>query len=154
LRGAWRLKVRVASCGTVVGIAHDTKLRVVVEHIGPTLHVLDDLGLDLCVGVAVVGQAKKGVCKGTAGEFAMHVLSAVLGERMRKLKGVELDVGIAVRETSNDTLDSLLGAILVVAYFVADLDNGTPIFGGEVLIGSLDYAGVSRMNRHKGTSAD
>jgi hypothetical protein len=54
------------------------------------------------------------------------------------LKGVELDVGIAVRETSNDTLDSLLGAILVVAYFVADLDNGTPIFGGEVLIGSLD----------------
>lgn len=70
------------------------------------------------------------------------------------LKSVKLDVGIAMRETSDDTLDSLLGAILIVAYFIADLDNGTPIFGCEVLVGGLDYAGVSRTNRHKGTSAD
>ncbi|KAI6753191.1 hypothetical protein HG531_005360 [Fusarium graminearum] len=57
------------------------------------------------------------------------------------LKSVKLDVGIAMRETSDDTLDSLLGAILIVAYFIADLDNGTPIFGCEVLVGGLDYAG-------------
>ena len=67
------------------------------------------------------------------------------------LKSVKLDVGIAMRETSDDTLDGLLGAILIV---IADLDNGTPIFGCEVLVGGLDYAGVSRTNRHKGTSAD
>lgn len=60
------------------------------------------------------------------------------------LESVELDIGVAVRETPDDALNSLLRAIWIVAYFVADLDNGAPVLGCEVLVCSLDYAGVSR----------
>jgi hypothetical protein len=49
-----------------------------------------------------------------------------------------------MRKASDDALDSLLGAIWVVAYFVTDLDNGAPILRREVLVGGLGYIGVSR----------
>lgn len=64
------------------------------------------------------------------------------------LKSVKLDIGVAMRKTSNDALNSLLGAILVVAYFVADLDNGAPILRREVLVGGLGYTDVSRKKAH------
>ena len=64
------------------------------------------------------------------------------------LESVELDIGVAVRETPDDALNSLLRAIWIVAYFVADLDNGAPVLGCEVLVCSLDYAGVSRTHEY------
>lgn len=64
------------------------------------------------------------------------------------LESVKLDVGIAMRKTSDNTLNGLLRTIWIVAYFVADLDNSAPILGGEVLVGGLGYAGVSRNNSH------
>jgi hypothetical protein len=60
------------------------------------------------------------------------------------LESIKLDVGIAMRKTSDNTLNGLLRTIWIVAYFVADLDNSAPILGGEVLVSGLGYAGVSR----------
>lgn len=60
------------------------------------------------------------------------------------LKSVELDIGVAMGKAPDDALNSLLGAIWVVAYFVADLDNGAPILRREVFVGGLGYIGVSR----------
>jgi hypothetical protein len=69
------------------------------------------------------------------------------------LKSVKLDIGVAMRKTSDDALNSLLGTILVVAHFVADLNNGAPILRSEVLVGGLGYAGVSRKNGNFETRA-
>ena len=65
---------------------------------------------------------------------------------MTYFKSVKLDIGVAMRETPDNTLNSLLGTIWIVAYFVTDLDNSTPILGGQVLVGSLDCDEVSRTN--------
>lgn len=69
------------------------------------------------------------------------------------LKSVELDIGVAMGKAPDDALNSLLGAIWVVAYFVADLDNGAPILRREVLVGGLGYTGVSRKKARVETRA-
>jgi hypothetical protein len=69
------------------------------------------------------------------------------------LESVKLDIGIAMRKTSDNALNGLLRTIWIVAYFVADLDNSAPILRGEVLVGSLCYAGVSHKNSHIETHA-
>lgn len=77
LRGDGRLEVGVALLQAVVGILHDTQVWIGLEHVGPFLHALQNLDLDLVVGVAVVGQLEQGVGEGTTGQLAVQVLAAV-----------------------------------------------------------------------------
>lgn len=53
------------------------------------------------------------------------------------LESIQLDVGVAMGQTLDHGLYNLLGAILVAADTVANLDNGSPVFRGEVLVGRL-----------------
>lgn len=48
-----------------------------------------------------------------------------------------MDVGVAVGEPLDDALDDLLGAIVIPAYSVAQVDDSSPVFGCEVLVGRL-----------------
>lgn len=52
-------------------------------------------------------------------------------------EGIELDIGIAVGETLNHCLYNLFGTICIAAYAVADLDDSSPVFGRQVLVGGL-----------------
>ena len=55
------------------------------------------------------------------------------------LEGIELDVGVAVREALDDALHDLLGAIVIPAHPIAQVDDSSPVFGGEILVGRLGY---------------
>jgi hypothetical protein len=53
-------------------------------------------------------------------------------------------------ESLDHALDSFLGAICVVGDLVADLDDGAPVLGGEVLVGRLGYGTLDyRFRRSK-----
>lgn len=48
-------------------------------------------------------------------------------------------------ETLDHALDDLFGAVRVRGDFVADLHDGAPVLGGEVLVGSLGWDIVSSL---------
>lgn len=54
------------------------------------------------MGIAVAGEPEQGVGEGLGGEFAVERGAAVLGEGVGELEGVELDVGVAVREALDE----------------------------------------------------
>ena len=56
------------------------------------------------------------------------------------LKSVQLDVGISMREPLDHALHDLFGPIVIPADPVAQVDDSSPILGGEVLVGRLGYA--------------
>lgn len=103
----------------VVSALHDAQVRVTREHFRPLGHALEDLGLDLLVCIAVVGQTQQGVGEAPRCELLVHFDTAVLAEGVGELERVELDVGIAVREPLDHGRDGLLRACVGRADFVA-----------------------------------
>lgn len=55
------------------------------------------------------------------------------------LKGVQLDIGVAMGQALDQALDRLLRPVGVGGYPVADVNDGAPILGCEVLISGLVY---------------
>lgn len=53
------------------------------------------------------------------------------------LECVQLNIGVAVRETLDHALDSFLGSCRVAGCLVAHLHDGAPILGGEILVRRL-----------------
>ena len=86
LRGRGRLERRVVLLEAVVAVVHDAQVRVVLEHVGPRLHALEDLGLDLGVRRAVVRELEEGFGEGAARELAVELLAAVLAEGICELR--------------------------------------------------------------------
>lgn len=57
--------------------------------------------------------------------------------QITNLKGVELHVGVAVCQTLDKGLDCLLGAVRITGHAIANLHDGAPVLGGEVLVRRL-----------------
>lgn len=62
----------------------------------------------------------------------------MLGQlQITHLEGVELHVGVAVGQPLDEGLDCLLGAVGVAGHAIANLHDGAPVLGGEVLVRRL-----------------
>jgi hypothetical protein len=55
------------------------------------------------------------------------------------LKGVQLDIGVAMGQALDQALDRLLRPVRVGGYPVTDVNDGAPILRCEVLIGGFVY---------------
>lgn len=63
-----------------------------------------------------------------------------LGKRERSyLEGIQLDIGVPMSQALDHAVNGLLGPVGVGSYSIADLHDGTPVFGREVLVGRLVY---------------
>ena len=60
---------------------------------------------------------------------------------MSYLEGVELDIGVSMRQASDKALYRIFGTVGVAGYPVANVDDGGPVLGSQVLIGRLGYDG-------------
>ena len=85
LRGGGGLEGRVGLLQAVVGVVHDAQVGVAAEHVGPLLHPLEDLSLNLLMGITVVCELEQGVGESATSEFPVDILAAVLGERIGEL---------------------------------------------------------------------
>lgn len=53
------------------------------------------------------------------------------------LECIELHIGVAVGQALDQGLDCLLGAVGVAGHAIANLHDGAPVLGGEVLVRRL-----------------
>ena len=60
---------------------------------------------------------------------------------MSYLEGVELDVGVSMRQASDEALYRIFGTAGVTGYPVANVDDGSPVLGSQVLVGRLGCDG-------------
>jgi len=81
-----------------------------LEHLRPRAHALQHLLLDLAMRVAIGRQAQQRICESLRGEFAVQLWAAVLAQRIGEFEGVELDVGVAVRQAFDEGGYGLGGA--------------------------------------------
>lgn len=55
------------------------------------------------------------------------------------LESIELHVRITMGQSLDQTLDNFFGAIWIARDLVAHFDDGAPVLGGEILIGSSGW---------------
>jgi hypothetical protein len=72
----------------------------------------------------------------------VHGYATVLRQRICEFDGVQLDVGIAMRQPLYHGGDCLLGTSIAAADFVADIEDIFPVLGGQVLVGCFRYGSV------------
>lgn len=110
-RLARRRQSRVSSSELFKCLFHDAQIRVFAKHVDPFSHPLHDFGFDSLVCVAIVGQSQQGVGEAARGELAVKRRSAVLRECIGEFECVELDIGIAVRQSLDQCCYHRRGAL-------------------------------------------
>jgi hypothetical protein len=98
---------------------HDAKVWIAREHLGPLCHALQYLGLDGLMCVPVIREPQHGVCEASRCKLLVHLVAAVLAESVGELQRVQLHVCIAVRQSLDHGSNSIFGACVGRAYFVA-----------------------------------
>lgn len=87
----------------------------------------------------------------------MHGLAAILGQSIGELECIELNVGVSMGKALDQGLDGGLGTIGVAGDAIANLHDGGPVLGGEVLVCRLGDGLIvrawSRCSKHDGQRA-
>lgn len=84
-------------------------------------------------------QSEQRIGEGFGGEFAVEGKSAVLGEGVRELQGIKLNICISVSKSLDQGGGRLCGARWVGRHAIADIENVFPILARKVFVRGLDY---------------